>query len=383
MKILAFNPYYPPHVGGLESHAAEFDREMIALGHRVTVFTPRLPQSAPKTEENGNLLIVRFPAVEIVSNFPIPAFWRRAFWRQFAKIRRRNYDLVISRTRFFLTSFLALVYAKLNGTKLVHIEHGSDFVQLSSKFKNLVAWLYDMTLGRAVLRFSDLNVSISEAVRKFVARFDSRPSPVIYRGVCSDLVKKVSTPEQKIPTEKTETLIGYAGRLVANKGLDILIAAAEKLSTENFALVIVGDGPEKDKLEKFSIEKGLGRKIKFLGEKSRVETVKIIQDFDIFVNPSYTEGLPTGVLEAAAVGCAVVATDVGGTNEIISNGENGFLIPPGDAEILAEKLKFLLENPACGKNLGQQASSSVLDRFNWKNSAIRYEKIFNRLLGRK
>ena len=86
---------------------------------------------------------------------------------------------------------------------------------------------------------------------------------------------------------------------------------------------------------------------------------------DIFVNPSYSEGLPTSVLEACAAGCAVVATDVGGTDEIIFDGSTGFLVKPGDQQGLTDKINYLLENKPVRDTFGKNAKTHVMDNFSW------------------
>jgi len=83
------------------------------------------------------------------------------------------------------------------------------------------------------------------------------------------------------------------------------------------------------------------------------------------VNPSYSEGLPTSVLEACAAGCAVVATDVGGTNEIVLDGSTGFLVKPGDRQALTDRVNLLLENKSMRDTLGKNAKAYVMDNFSW------------------
>ena len=108
------------------------------------------------------------------------------------KIFHQNPDIIVSRTRFFLTSLLALLYVKIKKKKLIHIEHGSDYVQLSSQFKTNIAKIYDWTFGLLVFRFSNQNIAISQAVKKFILKFDQRSMPVIYRGLETKEIDKIN-----------------------------------------------------------------------------------------------------------------------------------------------------------------------------------------------
>jgi len=122
MKIIIFCPYYSPHIGGLESYSDEFNKYLSQTGIDITVFTPRLPKNAPENEiRYGNVKIMRFPAFEIISNYPLPKFWTKKYRDLKKEIKKEKYDIVISRTRFFNTSLLALIYSKTKKTKWIHI----------------------------------------------------------------------------------------------------------------------------------------------------------------------------------------------------------------------------------------------------------------------
>src|SRR3989339_611359 len=122
MKLLIFCSYYPPHTGGLESHADEFNKYLSQRGIDITVFTPKLPKNSPESEIlYNNVKIIRFPAFEIISNYPLPKFWSLKFWSLFLRLFNQKFDITISRTRFFNTSLLTLIYAKIKKVRWIHI----------------------------------------------------------------------------------------------------------------------------------------------------------------------------------------------------------------------------------------------------------------------
>ena len=151
--------------------------------------------------------------------------------------------------------------------------------------------------------------------------------------------------------ENQKVRIAFVGRLVSLKGVDLLLNALSKIETP-FDCRIVGDGEERENLEELSRQLGLFdseiRSVEFLGAKSREEVLsEILPSTDVFVNPSYQEGLPTTVIEALLAGCAVVATDVGGTREI-SELDDLVLSEPGNADALSSALRAAIAAfPSC------------------------------------
>ncbi|MEK7106143.1 MAG: glycosyltransferase, partial [Patescibacteria group bacterium] len=135
MKLLIFSPYYPPHRGGLETHSDEFNKHFSKRGVAITVFTPHLPlESSAEEIVHENVSVIRFPAIELIHNYPIPAFWKKDFWILWAKIKKSSPEIIISRTRFFFPSLMAGYLAWKKNLPWVHIEHGSDFAQFESTY---------------------------------------------------------------------------------------------------------------------------------------------------------------------------------------------------------------------------------------------------------
>jgi glycosyltransferase involved in cell wall biosynthesis len=105
----------------------------------------------------------------------------------------------------------------------------------------------------------------------------------------------------------------------------------------------------------------------------------VLSQSDILVNPSYGEGLPTAVLEAGAMGLAVVATDVGGTKEIIDDGRNGFLVEAGDVKALRSKISALVRNSKLRAGFGSALQKKVRESFDWDKITARLERVLKSL----
>jgi glycosyltransferase involved in cell wall biosynthesis len=382
MKLLIFSPYYPPHIGGLETHSDEFNKYLSKKGVEIFVFTPRLPQEAPETEiRHNNVRIVRFPAFELIHNYPLPKFWSRAFWKQWKLLFKDDYSLVICRTRFFFTSLMAWYYAKKRKFPLVHIEHGSSYAQFNGYCKTKLGILYDQIFGRFVICRADLVIANSHASAEFVHTLSGRTDcHVIYRGIESENIFRIQEAANFKRDHKNKVIISYIGRLIDGKGVKDLIAAISTLNHELFHCFIIGDGPELKRLENLVSEKDLEESVTFFGHRRFDEAIALLKVSDIFVNPSYSEGIPTTVIEAALCKKAIIATNVGGTREVISGHKDGFLIQPHDIQSLAEKLEKLLNNPTFRQSLGENAYQKVNDKFSWPHSIERYLEVFKKIL---
>jgi len=382
MKLLVFSPYYPPHIGGLESHSDEFNRHLSQKGLDITVFTPRLPiKSLEKEVRYNNVEIIRFPAFEIIPNYPLPKFWKFKFWNLFFSLYSKKFDIIISRTRFFHTSLLAMIYAKTKNIKWVHIEHGSDFVQLNNRFSSLCTKIYDLTLGRLILAMSDKNIANSIASADFCKKLArNKECIVVYRGVEIEEIEHLIPDVEFKNSLGNKIIIGFIGRLIDGKGVSDLLQALTQINNTNIVCLIIGDGPQRNNLEKLSKKLSLQNSVMFLGHRKFSETISILKVLDIFVNPSYTEGLPTTVIEAALCRKAIIATNVGGTSEIITNNESGYLIKVRNATILSLKLKQLIENQPLREKMGNSAFQEVKNKFNWNLSAQKYLELFTNII---
>ncbi|MBB1557370.1 MAG: glycosyltransferase family 4 protein [candidate division SR1 bacterium] len=367
MKVLQFLPYFPPHIGGVEAFAKErssaFSEQKKGKLINV-VFSPGQPENLTSYEQDGYTVMI-LPAFELISNFPVPKIRSPIFWSQMQKIKAEKADIIQTNTRFFLSTFLGGLLAKLRKIKRIHIEHGSGFVKGLSWRKTAFARCYDQIFGRLIFRLADSLVAISQANLPFIQQFTRKKISVIYRGFNF-------TPVLREKKEKPDQiLIGFVGRLVKLKGVDLLIEAFAQLEQEyrNLRLQIIGDGEERCNLEKQVEALGLGDKISFLGYQS---PEKVYSDFlphiDIFVNPSLQEGLPTTVIEALFAQCITVATGVGGTREI-ADGEDFIVVEPGSVEALKGALNQALA--LVGKANGA-SYQQVRERFGWKRGVGEY-----------
>ena len=161
------------------------------------------------------------------------------------------------------------------------------------------------------------------------------------------------------PKEKVQIL--FVERFEEEKGIKVLLEAIKILSKESdrFKLNMVGDGSLKEWVKHFIVENQVSS-IELLGTFTHDDMPEVYNAADIFILPSYTEGSPASLIEAMSCGTASIATSVGECKKIIKNGENGFLIPPGDSRIMANTLNNLIENNDLRVEFGEKGRISII-----------------------
>ena len=375
MNLLVFSPYYPPHTGGLESHSDEFNHSLSREGVTITVFTPKLPLSSPSLETRyDNVRILRFPAIELIPNYPFPKFWKKEFWMLWKRLQEEKYSLVLSRTRFFFTSLMAWHYARKASIPWVHIEHGSDFARFNSPLKTLAGKLYDYTLGTFVLQKSDLNIANSKASADFAERLSRRTDcKVIYRGVEKDIVQSVAPHSFFQEHFPGKVVIGFVGRLIDGKGVFDLIEAFSQLNSPTSICAIIGDGPERARVAHEVQRRGLQSQFELTGALRQDQIRDYLARSLVFVMPSYEEALSIAVIEARAAGLPVVARTGNGIADLIEDGKQGFLAPDTDSFVGA--VLALLQQPTLCDRMSQETLCG-LERFDWSHCMDQHLKVY-------
>lgn len=186
------------------------------------------------------------------------------------------------------------------------------------------------------------------------------------------------------PSEKqnaTPTLL-CVGRLCNAKGQGVLIQAAKILRERSidFSLRFVGDGPDRKSLEAFTTSNQLNNYIQFLGKVNHDQVQVLQREADIFVLPSFAEGIPIVLMEAMASGTPCVTTHITGIPELFTHEHDGLLVRPGNATMLADALERLINDADLRKNITQAALTTVNDKWCIHQSNQRLAQLFKQLL---
>lgn len=191
----------------------------------------------------------------------------------------------------------------------------------------------------------------------------------IYNGVQDE-------PVEPLPRLAEGPVVGAVGRLSPEKGFDLALRALRELPEAT--LVLVGDGPERARLEELASELGVASRLFLVGWSD--EPRRYLPGFDALLLPSRHEGFPLAVVEGMLAGLPVVATDVGSVREAVLDDETGYLVPPGDVEAMAERLRPLLGNPDLAGRLGARGRGRALKLFTADAMAASFEALYREIL---
>jgi glycosyltransferase involved in cell wall biosynthesis len=385
-RILIFAAYFHPHLGGYEKNIYALSERLAERGCEIDVVTCNTEGASVEEEVNG-IRVHRLPSWNILANtYPIPKPTATTFKILF-ELSRKRFDLINTQTRFFSTSLLGLIFARIKRTPLVHTERGTRHSVLSNRLIELLSKVYDHTIGSLIVKSAKRNIGVSQAACDFLRHLGARNTIVIPNGIDTDVFKRVETNLTKSLGLNGVIVITFVGRLIYAKGVQDLISAFPmiKEAVPNIKLLIVGDGPYRCQLEKQAVGTGCDKDIKLLGSKNQDQIIEVLSVTDIFVNPSYSEGLPTSVMEAAAIGVPIVATDVGGTREIIENGKTGSLIKAGEPRQIAEAVSLLAGNRQSAQEnlaekLGKAARLKIVNHYSWENVVRKTTQVYREIL---
>lgn len=334
------------------------------LGIDVTVICPSVPGLPSRSKINGVTVIrVRYAPRRLETLASTGAMYKEAHgWRAvlvvpmlmallWATLReaKHNRPFAIHGHWWVPGGFVAIIGAGLmRSASIVHL-HGSDVVVAKSKGMRYLA--------RRVMRSANFVVAVSEPLREWGEVVSGREILVMPMPINIDRFPDPVAPPADGP-------IVAVGRLVEEKGFDILVAAVALLEAdEKSRIVIVGEGPERKRLTEQALK--LGVELDLLGELSPRKLGEVYKSARLVVVPSRREGYGLVAAEAAASGRAVVGSRVGGIPDLIEDGVSGMLVEPGDVEQLSKALKMVDPNwGAAGlskyHSLGMENHSSAL-----------------------
>lgn len=308
----------------------------------------------------------------------------RFYWQLWKLFRELRPDIIHSRNLAALESQLFSLGCP--GVKRVHGEHGRELNDLDGN-----NWKY-LSFKRFMRVFINRYIAVSKDLEQWLVRkVGVAPTKVrqIYNGVDHGLFSPDTVKSRNLlPThwhvDESTLLIGTVGRLTPVKDQQNLLQALACLRESHPALfaklrlLIVGDGPLRSNLSEKISELKLGEMASLMGDRDDVPA--LLRNMDVFVLPSLAEGISNTVLEAMACGLPVVATEVGGNRELVTEGFNGFLVPPNDPAALARALSSILSNESERLTLGENARQWVGQNFDWKRTVESYLGVYDELL---
>lgn len=305
------------------------------------------------TPDTEGLIPARLATVD----FHLPGLngwvWLRFFFHLCWVIYRQRIDAI--HVNSYVPGNYARGAAALMQVPIV-IDHWHGFTRISRKRRLICRFLG---------RFTDLSLAVSQGVRDYLVR-EAGLNPgkirVVVNGVDTAAIAAARPQAEMrrdlgLPAEAR--VIGLVGRLDHwGKGHKELFEAMARLKVQYpLHALIVGGGRRETEVRELAKGLGLADVVHFLG--SRQDVPDLLHAMDIFVLPSYSEGLSLALLEAMAAGLPVIASRVGGNPEVVTDGVTGLLIPPKDADALAQALERLLADPVKAQAMGEKARRRV------------------------
>jgi len=388
-------------IGGPATYVRELTKHLVHRDVEVGVVAPK-PRNNETVIELAKHGIAYYPVTiplvpESLLRTPL-VFTMRTF-RILDRVIK-DYDVV----NIHVESFMFPQYiTKVFGKPIVTTVHGFPLYEDYEAFRHsfdpykllhllLIAPQHYLSLTK-LAEHSGFIVTVSHSLRRLVLSVNQDideekivviPNAVdtnMFKPIAQDLAEEIVNKFTKLRCGKTingEKIILYIGRLEPRKGVDILLKALSGLREEPWLLLLVGSGQMNyvNYLKKLAQRYKLLNKYCFIGKIPRKALPYFYSISYIYVLPSLFEGLPTTILEAMACGTPVIASKVGGIPEVVINGLNGELVPPGSSEQLYEAIGKILSDPNYRNKLSRVARRIVEKYFTWQVVAERYYELY-------
>ncbi len=379
MRLLLINNEFPPIGGGGSTVTKYALKYLVAAGHEVTLITSRY-RDLPTNEMIDGARVIRIPAVRRFKDYA--AVWELVLFGGSALIFtlyytwRHRFDFI--QAYFAVPSgWVAWVISYVRGIPYAIYFGGSDIPNANpSRYKKIYPFL--TPLLKMIWRRAEFRTVCSRELVRLGIKADPKTSfLMIPNGVETERFKPLDRPAN------AKVKILFIGRLIPRKGFQSVVRALPRLRelAENpFEVEVVGTGSSQPELDVLASKLGVSDLIKYVGSVPYGQLEKSYQYSDIFVLTSLSEGMPSVILEAMGCGLPIVASDVGGNNEIVMEGENGFLIKGDDLEKVAQRLASVINDEHLRKKMGGHSRELAL-QYDWSSIMARYDGLYRQHVG--
>lgn len=376
MNLLFINNEFPPIGGGGSTVTKYAIRHLVKAGHTVTLVTSQYKGLA-KREMIDGATVVRIPAVrrykDYSSMFELVTFGVSALFFALWYARKHKIDFTFA---FFAVpaGWVAWILYLLYGIPYGVYFGGSDIPNANpSRFQSvypIITPLLKMIWKKASFR------SVCSKELEVLGRKADPTSEflTIPNGVETDRFAPITRPQN--PRVK----ILFIGRLIPRKGFHRVVQAlplVRELAQVPFEVEVVGTGAHRAELDALAEKLHVSDLIHYVGMVPYDKLEKSYQYADIFVLTSLSEGMPSVILEAMGCGLPIIASDVGGNNEIVHEGQNGYLIPGDDVNLLADRMVTLINDVHLRHTMGIKSREMALT-YDWNTIMGRYNELVER-----
>ena len=367
LKICFFNSDFPPRVGGISTFnwSLAYHMSLSEEIEQIQVISFKNPKPG-REDYSQKLSIIRLPRLSIFKT----ALGIKKYLKRF-----KDYD-IFQATNMFPVGFLLVLLGRFIFRKTVFVTfHGTDAVSTQGSWKTKLAKYF-------TLRCASKAVAVSFSTQKEAAKYYRiNPSKfsVIYYPLADKLINSQEKEKQREKIRKkyhlsdNDFIILTVAHLVKRKGVADLIKAVSLTNQPEIKLIVVGQGPEKENLEKLAKKLAVEDRVIFAGLVD--STNPFYATADLFALTSFfvkeegdIEGLGIVLLEAQQYGLPVVGSQSGGIPEAIEEGKTGFVVPEKNPQSIKEKILILANNKDLYQKMSQRAPLFVREKFGWNKS---------------
>lgn len=403
MRIAYFTSVYP------RATDTFIQREVVQLrasGHEVFTSALRQPEGVNNVSElviserkNTSYLLPANPLKLIILNLRMlstaPAKYLSTLRLAFAT-RRPGIKGTLYQLFYFQEALLLAEHLKKNSIQHMHNHFGDSSGSVAMLASRLSGVGYSITFHgphiffeptlwalREKVKYSKFIVCISNYCKSQMMLFsdveDLDKLKIVHCGIDLNSYTIKNASENKA-MDIIKLL--YVGRLAVEKGVPVLLRSLIALKNEGyrFHLTLLGDGPERASLEADVKANGLDGMVYFGGFSSQETVRNTLQESDVFVLPSFAEGVPVSLMEAMACGVPVIATNVGGVTELIEHGLSGLVVAPSDEVALKKAISSYIDNPELRTNIRKSARNTVETDFNLQAEINKLEQLMTKYL---
>ncbi len=353
MRVALCAPYRKTQVSGVSVFVENLGSRLVERGHHVDCITPDVfhrVESLPRGLRNGALALATF--WRIICSSPL--------WT------------AIHANQPHLQSVAALLAARCAKIRFVVTYHS----EMPIAAKTLAR--FAQTIAHRLLEdWSDEVVFVSDATRR---QFGRQTDAVIHMGL--DFQAPSGTLVKKFPKSGNQFSFLYVGRQTRSKGFFDFLDAAHRLTEErelpSFRITICGEVAAQEQNEKEHWISLLGPVVRDLGLVTRQTVLKVLEDGDAIVLPSYSEGIPFVIIEAMYARCVPIVSDAGGLPELVLGGHSGLVVSPGDIDGLCSAMAWSLTHTEDLARLATNAYETVSARFRFDQTVVSYEELYAR-----
>lgn len=353
MKIAHVCPFYTPAIGGVKQVVEELAKRQAAMDHEVHVFTSdwdKEKRIKKKEETIDGIKVHRCKHYFKIANFA--SFWPSVF----TKVMKEKFDVVHIHIFAHPHFVLGVLGAKLSGAVCVHTTHcpwSDSYRSIPGRIGLILSY---NIFSRLMLNFVDKIIAITPWEIDFIKKYGGSDNQIVIipNGMDNLFFKKTKPNNFKKKHGIKGKLVLFFGRLSPTKAPDFFVEIAKAILKDRKDVTFVLRGPDEGLKKKVEGMIKNEKKILLLPEtRDRKEITEMYQAADVFLLPSYREGLPLTLFEAMASGAAVVATPVNGVPYEIKEPDNGFLVEYGNVEGFKKRTNEFLDNPKLRQKVGK------------------------------